>query len=275
MNDSSAIEVSIVVPAYNASRYLPATLDALLAQDGVAFEVIVVDDQSTDATAALVTGRASADARVRYLRTDHNFGGPAGPRNLGVEHARAPWVAFCDADDLWHPRKLLLQLACARATQARLVCTAIEDFADGTDPEISLRQVSEQPEHRQLGHVQTMLKNRIATSSVLCRRAAIEAAGGFDTDRSLVAVEDYDLWLRLMEQPDMRVVRIGEPLVAYRRLPGSLSANKWRHARKVMRVVRRAFERGGWHWAFPLAAPFLIASYGCQSVYLRVLRGRL
>jgi teichuronic acid biosynthesis glycosyltransferase TuaG len=273
---AKAPEVSVVVPAYNAQRWLPATVDAILAQDGVSFELLVVDDGSRDGTAALVRDRQASDARVRYLRTPANCGGPAAPRNLGIEAARADWIALCDADDLWHPRKLALQLACAHEHEAQLVCSAIEDFADGTRPagvlDCALPAVVPA---RRLGLAALMLKNRIATSSVLCRREAVRAAGGFDTSRDLIAVEDYDLWLRLLAQPDFRAVRIDTPLVAYRLLPGSISARKAAQARKVLRVLRRAAVRQGWGWLFPLAAPLLMLAYLGSSLALRTMGGRL
>lgn len=271
----TAVEVSVAVPAYNAARHLPETIASILAQEGVALELIVVDDCSSDGTADCVAQAARRDARVRYLRTAANSGGPASPRNHAVRAARGEWVALCDADDVWHPRKLRAQLDLARRSGADLVCSAIEDFADGESPLLrQARLPAELPAHS-LPYWQMLIKDRIATSSVLCRREHLLRDGGFDVSRELVAVEDYDFWLRLMESPGFRVLRISLPLVAYRRLAGSLSASKWRHLRKVMRVVRLAAERGGWRWAFPVAAPLLLLGYGGMSVYWRVLKGRL
>lgn len=266
-------EVSVIVPAYNADRYLGATLASLLAQRGVDLEVIVVDDNSRDSTAAVVHEYAQRDARVRYERTPSNCGGPAGPRNLGVERAQAPWVAFCDADDLWHPDKLRAQLACARDTGADLVCTALRDFPDGQLP--ALNDPPRSPQVVTIRYWSMLLKNRVATSSVLVRRATVQAAGGFPVERDLIAVEDYDLWLRILSMPGTRAIRLDHALVAYRRLSGSLSASKLRQARKVIRVLQRAFERRGWAPVFPLAAPLLMLSYGLSSVYLRMVRGHL
>lgn len=272
---TAEVEVSVVVPAYNAARHLPETIASVLAQQEVALELIVVDDCSTDGTAASVQAAATRDARVRYVRMPANSGGPAGPRNHGAQAARGRWVALCDADDLWHPRKLRVQLDLAQRAGVDLVCSAIEDFADGDTPALPGRPLPATLPSHHLPYWQMLLKDRIATSSVLCRREALLQGGGFDTARELIAVEDYDLWLRLMERPGFKVLRIEVPLVAYRRLSSSLSAGKWRHARKVMRVPRRAADRGGWLWAYPLVAPLIFAGYGCMSVYWRLLKGRL
>lgn len=271
----TAVEVSVAVPAYNAARHLPETIASILAQEEVTLELLVVDDCSSDDTADCVAQAAQRDPRVRYLRTPANSGGPAAPRNQAVRAARGEWVALCDADDLWHPRKLRVQLDLARRSGADLVCSAIEDFADGQCPPLrQTRLPTDLPAHP-LPYWQMLIKDRIATSSVLCRREHLLCDGAFDVARELVAVEDYDLWLRLMERPGFRVLRIALPLVAYRRLSGSLSASKWRHMRKVMRVIRLAAERGGWRWAFPVAAPLLLLGYGGMSVYWRVLKGKL
>lgn len=269
------VEVSVVVPAYNAARYLAQTIDSVLAQEGVKLELLVVDDCSTDDTAALVQAAAARDTRVRYLRMPSNSGGPASPRNKGVQAASGHWVALCDADDLWHPLKLRVQIDLAQREGADLVCCAIEDFADGDLPSLPGRALPPRLSSHQLPYWQMLLKDRIATSSVLCRRDALMQDGGFDTARELIAVEDYDLWLRLMERPGFKVLRIDVSMVAYRRLATSLSAGKWRHARKVMRVPRRAAVRGGWRWAYPLALPLIFAGYGVMSVYWRVLKGKL
>jgi hypothetical protein len=114
-----------------------------------------------------------------------------------------------------------------------------------------------------------LLKNRVATSSVLCRRAALLGTPGFDTRKDMIAVEDYDMWLRLMCTQQIRVVRVEWPLVAYRILPGSLSASKWRQALKIVRVHRGVFAVKGWNFAFPVLAPILLLSYISSWIYLR------
>jgi teichuronic acid biosynthesis glycosyltransferase TuaG len=234
-----------------------------------------VDDCSTDQTAEIVMAAAAVDGRVQYLCMPSNSGGPAGPRNMGVHAARGRWVAFCDADDIWHPRKLRLQINLAQRERADLVCSAIEDFIDGTKPILPDQVPADSLSVHGLPYWQMLLKDRIATSSALCSREALLLSGGFNTSRDLVAVEDYDLWLRLMERPLFKVLRIETPLVAYRRLPQSLSSNKFRHVRKVMSVPRMAAERCGWGWAFPLFLPVIFAGYCLMSLYWRVLKGRL
>ena len=268
------IEISVVVPVYNAAKFLPETINSILAQHDIELEILVVDDCSTDETQAIVKALSSVDERVKYMRMPSNSGGPAEPRNFGIRAGIGRWVAFCDADDIWHPCKLRLQLDLALSEGADLVCCAIKDFIDGSNPKLPNNIPKNSFVHK-MPYWQMLLKDRIATSSVLCRREALLQCGGFNPARELIAVEDYDLWLRMMERPSFKVLRMEVPLVAYRRLPKSLSSNKLRHARKVMRVPRLAAKRGGWLWAFPLLLPVIFAGYGMMSLYWRVLKGRL
>lgn len=104
-------KVSVVIPAFNALRYLPRTVDSALAQSFGDFEVLIVDDESTDGTADWV--RTIADRRVRLLEQKNQ--GAAAARNAGIRQARGEYIAFLDADDLWEPAKLERQVACLDA----------------------------------------------------------------------------------------------------------------------------------------------------------------
>lgn len=265
--------VSVVIPAYNAERHLAATLASIQAQSVVDIEIIVVDDCSRDGTAALVQRIAQQDPRVHYLRTPSNCGGPAGPRNQGVAAARADWLALCDADDIWHPRKLEVQLACALELAVDFVCSQVTDFHGEAPPPADPAAPSTRAERVTLSMM--LAKNRVATSTVLCKRTLLGQGGGFDTARPLIAVEDFDMWLRLLDTHHVRMARILAPLVDYRRLPGSLSRGKWKQAKRIMLVLRRHFERGGRGWLFPIASPWLVLAYLCTHVWNRVVRGRI
>src|ERR1039458_10379468 len=97
--------VSIITPVFNASRWLPETFATVRAQTLTDWEQILVDDGSTDDSLAMVEAAAAEDPRFRSLRTPCN-GGPSAARNLAIEAARGRFIAFLDADDLWHPEKL-------------------------------------------------------------------------------------------------------------------------------------------------------------------------
>ncbi|WP_369726014.1 glycosyltransferase family 2 protein [Bradyrhizobium sp. LLZ17] len=100
--------VSIVIPAYNAERFIARTLASAQAQTYEKLEIIVIDDGSTDNTRSVVEAIAATDKRLELISTPNR--GVARARNLGIENARGPYVAFLDADDLWHPTKIARQV---------------------------------------------------------------------------------------------------------------------------------------------------------------------
>jgi glycosyltransferase involved in cell wall biosynthesis len=189
----TAPRVSIVVPTYNRAADLARCLDSLRAQTFRDFEVLVCDDGSTDDSGA-VCARYREVIDVSYHWAE-NFGGPARPRNRGVELARAPYVAFLDSDDWWAPRKL--------EESVRLLDTGADFVYHDLYEARSARQrfFWRRRRTRQLrapAFTDLLLNgNAICNSSVVMRRVLLIEAGGFSEDRALIAWEDYDAWLRV------------------------------------------------------------------------------
>ena len=203
-------EVSVVVPTRDRRDLLEQTLQSALAQEDVAFEVIVVDDGSTDATGAWLAGLR--DPRMRVVRRA-SPGGPARARNLGIDHARASWIAFLDDDDLWAPDKLRRQLEAGRDA----------DFVYTGAVEIHGDRVHRVPAAPRPNEIAALMREYTALpggpSSVMVRTSALRRAGPFDPGFALI--EDRDMWLRLLR--DARPAVCDEILVALRRHPGSMT----------------------------------------------------
>jgi glycosyltransferase involved in cell wall biosynthesis len=199
--------VSIVVPTHNRAALLPATLRCLLAQD-VAVEVIVVDDGSADATREVLS--AWRDERLRTVR--HEVGqGVSAARNAGLARAAAPWVAFCDDDDLWAPDKLSRQLAALAAQPGAGWSATAAVVVDERWRILGVRDVP-------AGDVTTRLLRGNAIpgggSAVLARTALVCDLGGFDPDLSMLA--DWDLWTRLaLASPFAGVAELGVVIVRH------------------------------------------------------------
>ena len=121
--------VSVVIPAYNAAQTLAETLESALAQTYRAIEVLVIDDGSTDETAAIVERYAAQDGRVRLLRNAENAGVSCA-RNRGVRAAVYPWIAFLDSDDRWRPEKLERQLTAVQRHPACALCFTSTAYTD-------------------------------------------------------------------------------------------------------------------------------------------------
>lgn len=265
--------VSVVVPVYNAERYIGETLEAIAAQSFSDFDVHVVDDCSTDRSVAIVEEFCARDPRFYHHCSPQNFGGPAGPRNLGIASSTADFVAFCDADDVWVPHKLEMQLAVAEVTGAEVLSAVIRDFTDG-DPLPHFPKPEGAIPIAPIGHAKLLLKNWIALSSVLVRRSALDAAGPFNPARTYVAVEDFDMWLRITGMGG-RVVRVGVPLVHYRKLPTSISASKSMMIRKALNVIGEDYARRGKGRLFHIIRPLHWLLYVGTSAWMRAVRREL
>jgi teichuronic acid biosynthesis glycosyltransferase TuaG len=206
----STPRISVIVPTNNREALLRETIASILAQDWQDFELIIVDNISTDGTETYVGG--IGDPRVRYYR-NANGGIPAVSRNLGIRHARGEYVAFCDDDDIWLPVKLSQQFAVvSRAPEAGLCFTNGIGFRGG---EIVISELVAGKKHLlRRSFAGLLMENCIPSSSVMVRSSALERTGGFDEAPELVAVEDWELWLRIARQ--FRILFLDQPLVRIR-----------------------------------------------------------
>jgi glycosyltransferase involved in cell wall biosynthesis len=182
--------VAVIIPAYNRAYCLERAIRSVLTQTFGAYKIIVVDDGSTDGTAALPIFD-KADERLMYVRQEKNRGVSAA-RNAGVQHSDTPWIAFLDSDDQWHPDKLQRQVAwLENHPDCRIMQTREIWIRNG-------RRVNAPRTHEKTaGDIFTPSLDRcmITPSSVILQRSLFDEAGGFD--ESFPACEDYDLWLRI------------------------------------------------------------------------------
>ena len=106
----STLKVSVITPCYNAGVTIINTIESVIAQTYTDWEMLIVDDSSSDNSADVIKEYASKDSRIKYLRTEKPSGSPALPRNIGIENAVGKYIAFFDADDVWLPDKLQWQV---------------------------------------------------------------------------------------------------------------------------------------------------------------------
>lgn len=205
--DDAGVKISVVIPAYNAARFLPRCLASVFAQTLQPAEVIVIDDGSTDDSAEIAT-RLGA----RVVRRAN--GGLSAARNTGIQAASSDWVALLDADDLWAPEKLALQAA-KIGDNTVLVYTGTRVFDD--------HGVRESRTAIPPAAAKLILRrgNCITPSTVIARREAFLRDGGFRED--LRACEDWEMWFRLRTMGEFEAVI--EPVTDYYVYPGSMSAD--------------------------------------------------
>jgi glycosyltransferase involved in cell wall biosynthesis len=216
--DNSPIEnprVSVIIPAYNSVRYIGKAITSVLAQTYRNWELIVVDDGSTDNSREVLS---SFDKHIRYIWQENK--GLAGARNTGIHEAKGELIGLLDADDEWLPTYLekMVDLAHHRPDASVYYCRARGIDSEGNQ----LPQVFGGPPVPQEYLYRTLLRaNFIIPSTILMHRSVLIRAGLFD--QSLRYCEDWDLWLRLL--PTHKIIGIKDILVSYRIHESSLSSH--------------------------------------------------
>ena len=217
--------ISVVIPVYNRETKIGRALAGVCAQTYGNIEIVVVDDASTDGTAAAV--EAFGDPRVRLVRHDRNRGAGAA-RNSGVAAARGDWIAFQDSDDDWLPEKLARQaamLAELPADYVGLFCTKIDYGVDERGRRGPRRACCiPRPDERIASgdlHPRLLRGNVIGPQTTLIAKAAYAAAGGFDT--RLRNNNDWDFFIRLSAEG--KIGFLDDPLVVVMYSPDSISRN--------------------------------------------------
>lgn len=241
------MRISAVIPAHNAAGFLPRCLESVFAQTFPPYEVIVVDDGSTDNTAKLAT-------ELGATVVSRPNGGLAAARNTGIAHASSEWIALLDADDLWAPSKLERQAASLRADTV-LVYTGVQFF--GNSGVLEERPAIDASTARKL----LRYCNPIAPSSVLVKRQAVIQEGGFRED--LRACEDWEMWVRL--QPVGQFVAVQAPLTHYCVHPSSMSANPERMLHALDQILDSTLVAGlhgleRWTWKHRIRAAQLCSA---------------
>lgn len=255
----------MVIPAYNAEKVIARTLESVQHQTYWAWNVIVVDDGSTDNTRKVVEGFSNSDGRIKLLTLERNHGAPAGPRNRGVAAADGKWIAFLDSDDIWHPQKLELQMLAIARHGARYCCSAMRDFSNDTDIEYPV--YSDPVATRWLTFTKHRIKGRIPSSSVLVE-ADLMQAFLFEEDSTYRAVEDYHCWLRILGS-GVKCLRLDVPLLYYRISAEQISRSKIKMVKRMYNLHRN-FEQTN-----PATAAFFTLTHVVGAVYFRFFRGEL
>ena len=217
--------ISVIVPVYNAAGCLHRSLRSVLRQTLPDFELITVDDCSTDESAEILAGYRALDDRVRVFSTARN-GGPGAARNVGLGHARGRYIAFLDADDFWMRNKLERQVRSFDDDDVIVSCTSTVVLnSDGgilglikARPKLTLKDM--------------MVANRVPLSSAMIRREL----NGAERMPELRSRQDYAYWIALLKNNRGHVAGIPDALVGYVKTPGSVSSNAWRNVADTFRM---------------------------------------
>ena len=221
--------ISIIMPAYNAEKYIEESIYSVIKQTWSNWELLVIDDCSTDNTKAIVNKYTSKDNRILLLSNPCNQG-VANSRNKGVLASHGDWIAFLDSDDLWTPDKLSLQVELITKKNALFIFTGssfINEFGE------ALSYVLTVP--GQIGYKELLKQNLISCSSVLISKKLLlpyPMTGGN-------IHEDFVTWLLILRVMNMKAFGINKPALIYRIHSNSKSGHKWKAAIMNWNVYRK------------------------------------
>lgn len=223
--------VSVIIPAFNSSKTIQATINSVLQQTINDLELIIINDGSTDSTLSIIS--TITDQRLKVF--SYTNSGLATSRNRGIAKALGQYISFIDADDLWTIDKLELQLQALKQSPQAAVAYSWTDWIDESGKFL-----------RPGGHItfsgsvydELLLRDFIESgSNPLIRKMAFDKTGGFD--ESLSAVEDWDMWLRLAAH--FEFVAVPLPQILYRVSPNSMSSNVCNMEIASLQVIEKAF----------------------------------
>lgn len=219
--------VSVVMPAYNAAEYIEEAVMSVRNQTWEYWELLVIDDGSTDTTSQIMEKMAAEDSRISYIKNEENMG-VARTRNRGMDLCKGDYIAFLDSDDIWHPEKLEKQIKCMEENRADLSytsyalinCKGEKIKADYIVPKI-------------ISFEELLKENVIGCSTVMIKNMP-EKTYRFQPD---FYHEDYVLWLEYLKNGH-RVIGCTQVLVNWRYVQNSRSFNKWNAAKKRWHIYR-------------------------------------
>jgi teichuronic acid biosynthesis glycosyltransferase TuaG len=218
------------MPTFNVERFVSESLASVTQQIYTHWELLVTDDGSIDGTNRILDRWARDDSRIDRVELTNN-GGPAAARNASIDRARGEFLAFLDADDLWLPDKLQTQVQFMNEHAVDFSFTPYEVISEsGAASQI----VMDERSPRRVGYRDMLLKRAtMGCSTVMVRRSIVGAL----RNPGLRQGQDYAFWLSILRQ-GVVAHRLDRALTRYRKVPGSVSANKLRKARRLWQIYR-------------------------------------
>lgn len=219
--------VSIITPCYNADLTIAKTIESVIVQSYSNWEMLIVDDCSTDKSKMKIDGFVKKNSRIKYFNTDHPSGSPSLPRNIGIENAKGKYIAFLDADDLWLPDKLEKQVKFMEKNKYDLSYSFYEKMDwQGTRNNriIKTRDV-------------TTYNKLLKSNSIPCLTSMIRKDIIGDTRFKQIPQEDFCFWLDILKK-GVTAYNMKEITALYREAKTSRSANKLDMFKGYWNVIR-------------------------------------
>lgn len=203
-----SVEVSIIIPCFNAEQYIGRCIDSVLSQSYDDFEILAVDDASSDSTVACL--HTYDDERLHIIKLEENSGSPAEPRNVGIRRAKGSYIAFLDCDDIWHPEKLKNQVLFMKENMYQFSCTNyIVRECDGNEYGRNASALA--------NFYDLLVCNTVGCSTVLISKNLISRFEFRNRPH-----EDFDMWLQILREENS-VYGLNEYLTTYTKRKNSRS----------------------------------------------------
>ena len=219
--------VSIIVPTYNACEYIQQTISSVLFQTYHNWELLIIDDCSSDNTISIVKEFAESNPRIRYFSTNQNTGSPSQPRNIGIEQAKGDYIAFLDSDDIWLPNKLEEQLTFMQKHGYDFVYSNYEKMSWDGKREQRIVKVKGSASYKDI-----LKTNEIPCLTVLLRRELLN-----DVRFKSVPDEDCVCWLDILKK-GYKAYNTGKVHAVYREAKQSRSSNKFKMFKERWYILR-------------------------------------
>lgn len=226
--------VSVVIPVFNGDKIIEDTVRNVFTQTYPNIEVVIVNDCSTDTTYDVLERLKISFDRLTVINLDTNSGGPALPRNIGVSHARGVYIAFLDYDDLWHIRKLELQVAYLIASGEGAVCSVCRNFIR---KDFSCDEALDNGNVKRITYTMTLKKSLIPLSTFVIKKD-LALKYSFDSDKEIIGREDYLYTLDFLRDNEY-VTKMSHILMYYRVHANQISKNKFSMLKKQFHVLWR------------------------------------
>ncbi|MEC3883967.1 glycosyltransferase family 2 protein [Halobacillus sp. HZG1] len=222
-------KVSVITPSYNSANYILEAIESVQSQTYKNWEMIIVDDCSSDDSVNLIEGKQSEDERIKFIKLTEN-GGPAFARNQAILAATGKYLAFLDSDDCWLSQKLEKQISFMHKNDYSFSYTAYRIMQEEGELTETIFHMPRQITYKDL------LKNTaIGTLTVVLDQ---EKLGKVQMPLYRDCSEDYGLWMSILSR-GVTAFGLNEELALYRKCNESLSSNKWKSARKTWNTYRK------------------------------------
>ena len=226
-NHTCKVKVSVITPCFNAQSTLAQTIESVLSQTYTDWEMLIVDDCSSDSSAEIIKRYADKDGRIRYFKTPSKSGSPAMPRNIGIDNSKGDWLALLDADDVWLPNKLETQLKFIEQHDSKLVYSFYEkmDWQGNRNNRIIKTRLK------------TSYSDLLKSNSIPCLTSLVRKDVVGPRRFKNIPQEDFCFWLDILRDGDV-AENVKEVLALYREAKDSRSANKLDMFKGYWNVIR-------------------------------------